>query len=216
MERAQSTGKKHVRTVITSPSCSLGVPVGPLLQFGARAYALKKSWQDRYQPWREIRDEVVVLGVAILHDYHHLLCSVPGDQKVLLYTDDVVVPSPSADQPVKLMKRWSISTGVHVEHGRGGCLVSKAWLCRRRDAFDAFSPNDPNLFKLEVSSDSWPLKHRSGNPQVKGVPRMPRSQVHQRRTCRAEGRRCPTAQRCGHNALCLLEPQSGGSACEQL
>ena len=43
----------------------MGFPVGPLLQFGARAYALKKSWQDRYQPWRELCDEVVVLGPAL-------------------------------------------------------------------------------------------------------------------------------------------------------
>ena len=79
--------KKHVRTVVASSDLgldkwplaaihigerrlrgqlrSLGFPSGPLLKFGAKAYALKKSWQERYQPWREVRDEVTVLGPAI-------------------------------------------------------------------------------------------------------------------------------------------------------
>ena len=101
--------KKHVRTVVTSVNMGLDIwplaaihigerrlrsqlrsmcfPVGPLLHFGARAYALKKSWQDRYQPWRDIRDEVRVLGPAgtVVSAHHQLLCSVAGDRQVLLY-----------------------------------------------------------------------------------------------------------------------------------
>eukprot|EP00435_Cladocopium_sp_Y103_P029326 s3762_g7.t1 len=40
----------------------LGWPVGRLLKFGAKAYALRKTWQARYAPSRDSREEVIVLG----------------------------------------------------------------------------------------------------------------------------------------------------------
>ena len=112
--------KKHVRTILTATGLGLemwplaaihvgerrlrsqlrrmGFPVGPLLQFGARAYALKKSWQDRYQPWRELRDEVVVLGPALQSSMTTTNYYVQSlETKKVFYTDDVVVPA--ADQP---------------------------------------------------------------------------------------------------------------------
>ena len=77
---------------------SLGVPVGPLLKFGAKAYALKKSWQDRYQPWRTIRDEVQVLGPALQSSFTSTSYYVRSTEtQKYFYTDDVVIPS--ADQP---------------------------------------------------------------------------------------------------------------------
>ena len=108
--------KKHVRTVVSTSGLglehwplvathvgerrlrgqlrSLGLPVGHLLQFGTRAYALKKSWQDRYQPWRDVRDEVIILGPALqssLTSTSYYVQSV--ETKRFFYTDDVVVPS---------------------------------------------------------------------------------------------------------------------------
>ena len=112
--------KKHVRTIMTTTGLdlnqwplaaihigerrlrgqlrSLGVPVGPLLKFGAKAYALKKSWQDRYQPWRTIRDEVQVLGPALQSSFTSTSYYVRSTEtQKYFYTDDVVIPS--ADQP---------------------------------------------------------------------------------------------------------------------
>ena len=78
--------KKGVRTLISAGACPLerwplavrqvgerrlrhqlsqaGWPTGNL-RFGARAYALKKSWQDRYVQWRNCREEVLVWGPAV-------------------------------------------------------------------------------------------------------------------------------------------------------
>ena len=112
--------KKHIRTVVAATEVgldkwplaaihigerrlrgqlrSLGFPSGPLLKFGAKAFALKKSWQERYQPWREVRDEVVILGPAVqssLTTTSYYVQSVTSHR--YFYTDDVVIPS--ADQP---------------------------------------------------------------------------------------------------------------------
>ena len=112
--------KKHVRTLVASTGLGLdiwplaaihigerrlrgqlrglGFPSGPMLKFGARAYALKKSWQDRYQCWREIRDEVIVLGPATQSSLTTTIYYVQSlDTKKYFYTDDVVAPN--EDQP---------------------------------------------------------------------------------------------------------------------
>lgn len=36
--------------------------MGRVLRFGAKAYALRKSWQSRYAPWREVREAMIILG----------------------------------------------------------------------------------------------------------------------------------------------------------
>ena len=55
---AVHAGERRLRNQLLA----LGWPVGRLLRFGTKAYALKKSWTDRYQPWRDVREEVVVMG----------------------------------------------------------------------------------------------------------------------------------------------------------
>ena len=84
VEGQMNTIKKSIRTLITAKVNTLkqwplaarhigehqlhaqlqllGWPVGKLLRFGATAYALRKSWQARYVPWRDIREEVKILG----------------------------------------------------------------------------------------------------------------------------------------------------------
>jgi hypothetical protein len=55
---ARHIGERRLRSQLQL----LGWPVGRLLKFGATAFALRKSWQARYAPWREVREEVTILG----------------------------------------------------------------------------------------------------------------------------------------------------------
>lgn len=177
--------KKHVRTVITTAALDMAMwPLAALhigerrLRSQHRAYALKKSWQDRYQSWREIRDEVRVLGPASQSS----MTVQPLEANKFFYTDDVVVPS--ADQPEagdmmvhlpalsdspqrpawqdgiprrRVTEKTAIPQ-VSMLHMEGEDAWCQTWLCRHRDVSDAFNPNDPNLFKPEVSSDSWTIE----------------------------------------------------------
>ena len=165
---------------------SLGTPVGPLLQFGARAFALKKSWQDRYEPWRELRDELIFLGPALLSSLTSTCYYVQSvERKRCIYTDDVVVPHPDQPEASEVL--------VHLPEIEGGEMPSRPlwdgnvprrrlrektavpsismlhmegeissrvqnWLRAHRDAFDAHAPNDAELFKAEWSSDSWTIE----------------------------------------------------------
>ena len=197
--------KKHVRTVLTTTGLglemwplaathigerrlrgqlrSLGFPIGPLLRFGSRAYALKKSWQDRYQPWREIRDEVVVLGPALQSSMTTTSYYVQSlETKRFFYTDDVVVPSPNqpeADEalvhlpvlsdpprrpawqdgvPRRRLTEKTAIPQVSMLHMEGEDAWCQNWLCKHRELFDACSPNNPELFQVEISSDSWTIE----------------------------------------------------------
>ena len=40
----------------------MGVPTPMLLPVGSTVYALKKIWHEIYQDWREVREQVRVLG----------------------------------------------------------------------------------------------------------------------------------------------------------
>ena len=55
---ARHLGERRLRNQLKT----LGWPVGRLLRFGAKAFALRKSWQSRYAPWRDVREEVIILG----------------------------------------------------------------------------------------------------------------------------------------------------------
>ena len=114
--------KKGIRTLISAGACPLerwplaarqvgerrlrnqlsqsGWPVGRLLCFGAKAYALKKSWQDRYVQWRNCREEVVVWGPAIgtsITTTTYYVKSMTTDR--CFYTDDVVIPQDALPDP---------------------------------------------------------------------------------------------------------------------
>ena len=108
--------KKGIRTIITANPCPLdrwplaarhigerrlrnqlhhaGWPVGRLLRFGSKAYALKKRWQDRYVQWRDCREEVVIWGPAIgssITTTTYYVKSTATDRR--FYTDDIVIPT---------------------------------------------------------------------------------------------------------------------------
>ena len=107
--------KKSIRILISSGSCTLtqwplaarhlgerrlrgqlsilGWPVGRLVKFGAKAYALRKSWQSRYAPWREDREEVQVLGPdanSSLTNTGYYVRSVATGRH--FFTDDIIIP----------------------------------------------------------------------------------------------------------------------------
>ena len=54
---AKHVGERRLRAQLRS----FGYPVGVLLRFGTKAYAMRKWWQHRYEQWCDIREEVVVL-----------------------------------------------------------------------------------------------------------------------------------------------------------
>ena len=87
-------GERRLRSQLQS----IGWPAAPLLKFGTRAYALKKSWQDRYYPWRDTREEVVVMGPdknSSLTTTNYFVKSVATGR--FFFTDDVVEPAQQPD-----------------------------------------------------------------------------------------------------------------------
>jgi hypothetical protein len=94
---ARQVGERRLRHQLAQA----GWPVGKLLRFGARAYALKKPWQDRYVQWRNCREEVLVWGPAAgtsITTTTYFVKSVTTDR--CFYTDDVVIPAEALqDQP---------------------------------------------------------------------------------------------------------------------
>jgi len=71
---ARHIGERRLRAQLQL----LGWSVGRLLRFGATAFALRKSWQARYAPWREVREEVTILG--------------PDMNSSLTSTVDIIIP----------------------------------------------------------------------------------------------------------------------------
>ena len=55
---ARHIGERRLRSQLQS----VDFPTAPLLRFGIKAYALRKSWQERYTHWRDAREEVVIMG----------------------------------------------------------------------------------------------------------------------------------------------------------
>ena len=87
-------GERRLRSQLQS----IGWPAAPLLKFGTRAYALKKSWQDRCYPWRDTREEVVVMGPdknSSLTTTNYFVKSVATGR--FFFTDDVVEPAQQPD-----------------------------------------------------------------------------------------------------------------------
>ena len=92
----------------------LGWPTGPLLRFGTKAYAVRKSWKHRYQDWRQVRESIVVLGPdpnSSLSSPSYYVKSLEDGK--FFYTDDVVVPETElpaaqpAEPPLYLVERGS-------------------------------------------------------------------------------------------------------------
>lgn len=91
---ARHAGERRLRAQLSR----MGWPAGKLLKFGLEAFALKKWRQDRYAPWRDIREPVKVLGPAmnssITSPAYYVQSQTTGRY---FYTDDVVVAN--SEQP---------------------------------------------------------------------------------------------------------------------
>lgn len=76
----------------------VGWPTGDLLPFGSTAFPMGKWWQNQYEPWRQVREEVVVLGPAkfssLTSTSYYVISKETGKW---FYTDDVIIPEP--EQP---------------------------------------------------------------------------------------------------------------------
>ena len=86
---ARHVGERRLRAQLRS----VGYPVGELLQFGTRAYALRKWWQHRYEQWRDVRESVIVLGpdaCSTLTSTNYFVQAI--DSGRYFFTDDVLVP----------------------------------------------------------------------------------------------------------------------------
>ena len=105
---ARHIGERRLRHQLNQ----LGWPTGPLLRFGTKAFAVRKSWKNRYEDWRQVRESIVVLGP----DPHSSLSSPSYYVKSLedgkfFYTDDVVIPEKDlpaanpAEPPLYLLER---------------------------------------------------------------------------------------------------------------
>eukprot|EP00438_Fugacium_kawagutii_P007098 Skav200526 [mRNA] locus=scaffold2291:63661:70974:+ [translate_table: standard] len=91
---ARHLGERRLRRELIS----LGWPAKPLLRFGAKVWALAKSWQDRYDDWRQAREEVVLLGPDMgssLTNTCYFVQSVRTGRR--FFTADVVVASSLPD-----------------------------------------------------------------------------------------------------------------------
>ena len=86
---ARHIGERRLRAQLQL----LGWPVGPLLRFGATAYALRKSWQARYAPWREVREEIKILGPdmnsSLTNTGYFVESKATGRR---FFMDDIVIP----------------------------------------------------------------------------------------------------------------------------
>ena len=94
---ARHIGERRLRAQLQR----LGFPTGPMLRFGSRAYALRKSWQERYTDWRDAREEVIVMGpdkFSSLTTTSYYVKSVKTGK--FFYTDDIV--QPPADVPAAI------------------------------------------------------------------------------------------------------------------
>ena len=125
---ARHIGERRLRSQLQS----VGFPTAPMLRFGCKAYALRKSWQERYTNWRDAREEVVIMGpdkFTSLTTSSYYVRSVATGR--FFYTDDVVQLPPDVphempgDQPAiyveerddrPMMPQWS---GVPTRRLRG-------------------------------------------------------------------------------------------------
>ena len=134
--------KKHIRTLLAATGTDvkhwplaaihvgerrlrnqlaiLGFPTGKLLRFGAKAFALKKSWRDRYQQWRENREEVVVMGPDVFSSLTSTSYFVQAlSDGRFFFTDDVVIPGELEDPQLD-------ETAIHLPE-RGNEPLAITW-----------------------------------------------------------------------------------------
>ena len=104
---ARHIGERRLRNQLKG----VGWPASPMLRFGSKAFALRKSWQERYTDWRDAREEVVVMGpdkFSSLTTTSYYVKSLAAGK--FFYTDDVV--QPAADAPQELSEE---SQAIYLE-----------------------------------------------------------------------------------------------------
>ena len=135
------------------------------LRFGAKAFALRKSWQSRYAPWREVREEVIVLGPDVyssLTNTGYYVQSVTTNR--CFFTDDIIIPEAQQpaveDQVLYLPERENARPAHRMRHKAPQPIVSMLDI----EGEEKIVARHPNLFENEVvphdgaSSDSWSLE----------------------------------------------------------
>ena len=94
---ARHMGERRLRSQLQR----VGWPTAPMLQFGSKAYALRKSWQERYAQWRDAREEVIIMGPdrcsSLTTTSYYVKSTQTGR---FFYTDDVI--QPPADAPAAI------------------------------------------------------------------------------------------------------------------
>ena len=96
---AKHVGERRLRAQLRS----FGYPVGDLLRFGTKAYALRKWWQHRYEQWRDIREPVVILGpdaCSTLTTTNYFVQAI--DSGRYFFTNDVITPDFAATEEAVL------------------------------------------------------------------------------------------------------------------
>ena len=92
---AKHVGERRLRAQLRS----FGYPVGDLLRFGTKAYALRKWWQHRYEQWRDIREPVMILGpdaCSTLTTTNYFVQAI--DSGRYFFTNDVITPDFAATE----------------------------------------------------------------------------------------------------------------------
>eukprot|EP00438_Fugacium_kawagutii_P036614 Skav217824 [mRNA] locus=scaffold889:271892:280114:- [translate_table: standard] len=91
-------GVRHIaERRLRSQLRAVGWPTGDLLPFGSKAYAYKKTWQSRYEDWRETRELVKVWGPDVSSSLTNTAYYVQSiDTGKFFYTDDVITVDPQS------------------------------------------------------------------------------------------------------------------------
>ena len=170
---ARHIGERRLRAQLQL----LGWPVGRLLRFGATAYALRKSWQARYVAWRDVREEVRVLGPdmnsSLTNTGYFVESKATGRR---FYTDDIVIPEPQqpaleeqvlylperpAAVPLRRQRVKASTPAISMLHMEGENIITNQFS-------EMFEP-DPSY---ENSSDSWTLG-TTDESSASSSPRIP-------------------------------------------
>eukprot|EP00435_Cladocopium_sp_Y103_P017368 s2125_g4.t1 len=92
---ARHIGERRLRCQLQR----LGWPTAPMLSFGTKAFALRKSWQERYSQWRDAREPVLIMGpdkFSSLTTTSYFVKSLNTGK--FFFTDDVIEPPRDAPQ----------------------------------------------------------------------------------------------------------------------
>eukprot|EP00435_Cladocopium_sp_Y103_P023447 s854_g5.t1 len=107
---ARHIGERRLRAQLQR----VGWPASPMLAFGSKAFALRKSWQERYSQWRDCREEVRIMGPdkcsSLTTTSYYVQSTQTGR---FFYTDDVV--QPPADAPLALLDVQPEAPAIYLE-----------------------------------------------------------------------------------------------------